>query len=92
MRSARTYRRRRLGALLVLAIATWALYTGARADAESPAVYYNVSAGDTLWSVTTAHYASSEDPRPIVEEIRTLNDLSGSKLYPGMRLKLPSTG
>lgn len=71
-------------------VATWALYTGARADAESPAAYYDVSAGDTLWSVTTAHYPPSEDPRPIVEEIREMNDLSGSKLYPGMRLKLPS--
>lgn len=73
-------------------VATWALYTGARADAESPAAYYDVSAGDTLWSVATTHYPPSEDPRPIVEEIRAMNDLSGSKLYPGMRLKLPSAG
>lgn len=72
--------------------AAWALYSGASADAESPSVYYEVSAGDTLWSVATAHYPPSEDPRPIVEEIRALNDLSGSKLYPGMHLKLPSAG
>lgn len=69
--------------------AAWALYSGASADAESPASYHTVAPGDTLWSITTDYYPLSVDPRPVVEEIRSANDLEGAEIYPGMRLELP---
>jgi LysM repeat protein len=86
------YRRRRIGALFVAAALAFALYSGGGAGAESPSVFYTVSPGDTLWSVATEHYPPSEDPRVAVEVIRDANDLSGARIYPGMRLELPATG
>lgn len=89
MRPAYVYRRRRLGALVVMMAAAWALYTGASADAEASPTYHTVAPGDTLWSITEDHYPLSVDPRPVVAEIRSANDLDGAEIYPGMRLELP---
>jgi nucleoid-associated protein YgaU len=85
------YRGRRIGALFVAAVLGFALYAGGGVGAEPPTVLYTVSPGDTLWSVATEHYPPSEDPRVAVEVIREANDLSGARIYPGMRLELPAT-
>lgn len=92
VRKEHIYRRRRIGALFVAAVLAFALYSGGGAGAEPPSVFYTVSPGDTLWSVATEHYTPSEDPRVAVEVIREANDLSGARIYPGMRLELPATG
>jgi LysM repeat protein len=86
------YRRRRLGALFVAAALAVALYVGGVAGAEPQPVHYTVAPGDTLWGIAIEHTAVWEDPRPKVEAIREANDLSGYEIYPGMSLKLPSTG
>jgi LysM repeat protein len=85
-----TYRRRRLGALLVVAILTSALYAGSNAGAEAPPTYHTVAPGDTLWEITAEHYSSSEDPRPIIEDIREMNEITDYQVHPGMRLELPA--
>jgi LysM repeat protein len=85
------YRRRRLGALLVAATLTGALYAGSVAGAEPRPTHYTVTPGDTLWGIAIEHTALWEDPRPKVEAIREANDLSGYEIYPGMSLKLPPT-
>lgn len=84
-----TYRRRRLGALLVLITLVLALYMVRGAGAESPPSYYTVAPGDTVWSIALDHYPPREDPRPWVEDIRDANDLAGFRIYPGQRLELP---
>ncbi|QIN80521.1 LysM peptidoglycan-binding domain-containing protein [Rubrobacter marinus] len=90
MKSARsTYRRRRLGALFVATAAVFALYTGTGAGAGTQPVRYTVSPGDTLWDIAVAHTPSREDPRPVVEIIKEANDLSGTRIHPGMTLELP---
>jgi LysM repeat protein len=86
------YRSRRLGALFVAVALAVALYVGGVAGAESQPVHYTVAPGDTLWGIAIEHTAVWEDPRPKVEAIREANDLSGYEIYPGMSLKLPSTG
>jgi LysM repeat protein len=86
------YRRRRLGALFVAAALAVAVYAGGVAGAESQPVHYTVAPGDTLWEIALEHTAVWEDPRPKVEAIREANDLSGYEIYPGMSLKVPSTG
>jgi hypothetical protein len=88
VRARGVYRRRRLGALVVLVAVSWALYGAGGAGAESPAVYYTVAPGDTLWSIAVDHYPASEDPRPRIEQIQVANDLEDAEVYPGMRLKL----
>ena len=85
-----TYRRRRLGALLVTAILAFALYAGSNAGAESPPIYHTVSSGETLWEITVEHYPPSEDPRPIIEEIREMNSLAEYRIHSGMTLELPA--
>ena len=92
MKREHVYRRRRIGALFVAAVLSFALYAGGGAGAEPPSVLYTVSPGDTLWSVATEHYPPSEDPRVAVEVIRQANDLPDARIYPGMRLELPATG
>ncbi len=66
-----------------------ALYAVRGADAGSPPSYYTVAPGDTVWSIALDHYSPQEDPRPRVEDIRDANDLTGFRIYPGMRLELP---
>lgn len=84
------YRQRRLGALLVVGMLALALYAGSNAGAEAPPIYHTVASGETLWEITTNYYPPSEDPRPIIEEIRETNSLAGYRIHPGMRLDLPS--
>lgn len=67
-----------------------ALYAVRGAGAESQPSYYTVAPGDTVWSIAIAHYPPREDPRPRVEDIRDANDLTGFRIYPGMRLELPA--
>lgn len=82
------YMRRRLGALLIAALAVCMIYarTG---SADSPSAVYTVSSGDTLWEITTEHYPPSEDPRVVIENIREENGLTGYGLQPGQHLELP---
>lgn len=47
-----------------------------------------VQAGDTLWSIATAHYAG--DPREGVWKIEKRNHLAGETIQPGERLVLPA--
>jgi nucleoid-associated protein YgaU len=49
---------------------------------------YRVRAGDTLWSIATAHYAG--DPRDAVWRIERRNHLDGVALEPGEVLVLPA--
>lgn len=87
-----TYRRRRLGALLVAATLACVIYAGGNAGAESPPVQHTVSPGETLWEITAEYYPPSEDPRPIIEEIKETNGLDGYRIRPGMTLELSDVG
>lgn len=71
-----------------MAILAFALYSVSRAGAEAPPVHHTVEPGETLWEITVEHYPPSEDPRPIIEEIREANSLTGYRIHPGMRLEL----
>lgn len=88
-RSSGVYHRRRLAALLFIAVLTVALYAGADSEAGTRPVSYTVAPGDTLWSIVTSHYPPSEDPRPLVEEVREMNGLEGYRINPGARLEIP---
>ena len=59
-------------------------------DAPSePAKQYTVKQGDTLWSLSR-EFAPGADPRRFVYEVRRLNGLASSSIFPGQRLILPN--
>ena len=97
VRTTRLTRRGRLVVLVALVGLLLAAFSFGRADAPraateteaAPAVVQTtVQPGDSLWSVAR-RVAPQSDPREVVEQLRRLNDLSGSGLQAGQQLLLP---
>ena len=96
--SVRITRRGRLVLTLGLAGLLLAAFSLGRADAPQAAtavahvpevVQTTVQPGDSLWKL--AHgVAPEDDPREVVQQLRRLNDLSGSGLQVGQQLLLPA--
>lgn len=57
--------------------------------ASAGPVTIRVHAGDTLWSIASAHYPG-DDTGARVDSIRTANHLTTSGLRPGQTLTLPA--
>jgi LysM repeat protein len=89
VRRSAVFRRRRLGAMLVVLATACAFYAATGADAGTEPIPYTVTSGDTLWEIATEKYPPTEDPRNTVEAIRRENGLEGYLITPGMRLQLP---
>lgn len=77
----------RLCLLTVVAVALWALFAH-DSGASGPEQRYRVRPGDTLWSISVAHFAG--DPRKGVWELQQRNGLDGTLIVPGQVLTLPS--
>ena len=50
-----------------------------------------VAPGETLWQIAS-RLAPGQDPRPVVDQLRRLNDLSSAELRAGQQLLLPAQG
>jgi LysM repeat protein len=50
---------------------------------------YRVRPGDTLWELARRHVGPEGDPRPLIADIRAMNDLSSPTLHPGQVLAVP---
>jgi len=50
---------------------------------------YRVQPGDTLWELARREVGPAADPRPLIADIRALNDLSSPALRPGQVLAVP---
>ena len=85
----RSTRLTRRGRLLTLAIAAFAAlgWSGlhATAQADAPMQRIEVKAGDTLWSIAE-RLAPGADPRAMVYELRSINNLDSAQLQPGQIL------
>jgi Tfp pilus assembly protein FimV len=94
----RLTRRGRLVLVLALAAVLFAAFSLGRVGAEGstsaeparPLETVTVEPGDTLWAVAK-RLAPGQDPRPVVEQLRELNDLSGGGLHAGQQLVLPAS-
>jgi len=77
-------------ALPVLAASIFWASPGALAGSASgePEVY-TVLAGESLWDIAEM-IAPEEDPRAVIDQIRSANGLSGAEVFPGDRLILPA--
>ncbi|MFT2817702.1 LysM peptidoglycan-binding domain-containing protein [Leifsonia sp. A12D58] len=50
--------------------------------------YVTISAGESLWDVAET-FAPSSDPRDVIADIVSLNQLASADVEPGQRLALP---
>jgi nucleoid-associated protein YgaU len=74
--------------VVIVVLLTLAVTWGARrSDGAGREQIYVVRAGDTLWSIATAHYGG--DPRGGVWELQDRNHLAAAVVRPGDRLVLP---
>ena len=48
-----------------------------------------VHPGDTLWSIASAHTASTNDVQDTIDRITEVNHLAGAAIQPGERLRVP---
>ena len=48
-----------------------------------------VHPGDTLWSIASAHKASTNDVQDTIDRITEVNHLSSASIAPGQRLRVP---
>lgn len=63
---------------------------GTEAPTSAPTLSQTtVEPGDTLWSVAK-RIAPDRDPRPLVSQLRRLNDLESAQLQVGQQLLLPA--
>ena len=49
-----------------------------------------VQPGDTLWSIAKRVGGEARDPRVVIEQIRNMNDIEGSVIWPGQQLVVPT--
>lgn len=71
----------------------WFFKSFSRAEDVSSNLNYEeiyVQSGDTVWSIALDHNHINTDPRDIVAEIRTLNNLDDVIIKPGDKIKIPS--
>ena len=74
-------------AILVLGVALLVGYFARPSGGAGPESRYVVKPTDTLWSISTRHYAG--DPRQGIWELQRRNHLAGTTLSPGQVLVLP---
>jgi LysM repeat protein len=75
----------------VLSASVWAA-GGALGGSEplpAPGSVYRVRPGDTLWDLARRQVGPEGDPRPLIADIRALNELSSPALHPGQVLAVP---
>jgi nucleoid-associated protein YgaU len=91
---ARTRVRRRRVAAVLVGVGLAALLAGSAtqslAGASEPdrTAGYVVREGDTLW-IIAERVSGGGDPRPLVDDIATLNGVKAGELRPGQRLRVP---
>jgi hypothetical protein len=78
-------------ALPVMALSVFLASSGALAESDAASddfEYMTVLSGDTLWSIATM-ISPHEDPRDVVANIISLNQLETASLMPGQEIALP---
>lgn len=83
-----------VAAPIVAVLGVAALSAGGSAVATGSSVttefdYLTVQSGQSLWSIAES-IAPQSDPRDVIAEIRSLNQLSTSSVQPGQRIAVPA--
>jgi hypothetical protein len=73
------------GALVLLVLLGNVAYGGSSGGTQ----VVTVVPGDSVWSIASAHYPDDGDLRQRVDDILSINHLSGGTLVPGQALTIP---
>ena len=67
------------------------LFISTNSSASGPQEYITVEVkpGDTLWHIAIDHSNKGKDTRKLIYEIKTINSLSDSSIFPGQLIKIP---
>ena len=82
----------RVVVLHTVAVAALFLLLAGQVDAGDDAVLtqeHVVRSGETLWEIAGSHTADGADVRDTVDDIKAINVLDGSTIFPGDRLIIP---
>ena len=79
--------------LIILAITTFANFALGlnSADSLTRLTYmdYEITDGDTLWTIAETYMTDASDIREAVYELCQLNEISAGELYVGMTIQIP---
>ena len=60
----------------------------AKTDTEAEYIDYTISKGETLWSIAGEYKEKNEDIRQYIYDIKKLNNMTDSTVYPGQVIKI----
>jgi len=91
----RAVKRLILSILLISVVLTLFLYdtkvygSDKKSDKKEEYKVITVVEGDTLWSITSDNCNSYKDIRKAIHEIKKINNIPNSNIYPGQKIKIP---
>lgn len=74
--------------LIFLLIAMFNVSIAKSNQEETQIIEYTVSSGQTLWDIAAEHKADDEDIRKYIYDIKKLNNMTDSTIYPGQTIKI----
>ncbi len=80
-------------AVVVACLTIWAVaqaQPARSAGGPAPIATVVVRPGDSLWSIAKRVGGEARDPRTVIEEIRAMNGIMGSSIWPGQELLVPA--
>jgi len=78
--------------LIILIVITTTVFLATTVNGYKENTYFEVQVykGDTLWEIASK-YRKAGDVRRLIYEIKEINNLKDSSIYPGMILKIPDS-
>lgn len=60
----------------------------AKSNNEEKIISYTIAPGQTLWSIAREYTPNSKDIRETIYEIKQLNNMTDSTIYPGQTIQI----
>lgn len=60
----------------------------AKTNSEAEIIDYNINKGETLWDIAKEYTPDNKDIRQTIYEIKQLNNMTDSTIYPGQTIKI----
>ena len=60
----------------------------AKTNSEAEIIDYTINKGETLWNIAKEYTPDNKDIRQTIYEIKQLNNMTNSTIYPGQTIKI----